>query len=102
MSTAAVEAVTPSVAADVMVREYKEGVLVREDAISVEQLNSIFRPVKAAYKKNRSIRKQRTKVHTALSFGSLVNLVPHLCRGAAREAPSRTAVHDVCSGAFLI
>ena len=49
-------------AADVMVREYKEGVLLREDAITVEQLNSIFRPVKAAYRKKRGIRKQRTKV----------------------------------------
>lgn len=52
--------------ADVLVREYKDGVLVREDAISVEQLNSIFRPAKSAYKKNRSIRKQKTKVHIAL------------------------------------
>lgn len=77
-SAASVGCVTWGLAADVMVREYKEGVLLREDAITVEQLNSIFRPVKAAYKKKRGIRKQRTKVQPALPPAWLAQARKHL------------------------
>lgn len=42
-------------------REYKDGALLREDAISQEQLEAIFGPLKEAAKKRR-IRKPKTKV----------------------------------------
>ena len=48
-------------AAGVVIREYKDGTLLREDAISQEHLEAIFGPMKDAAKKRR-IRKAKTKV----------------------------------------
>jgi len=45
----------------VVIREYQDGVLLREDAISQEVLEPIFGPMAQAVKKRR-IRKAKTKV----------------------------------------
>ena len=46
-----------------VIREYKDGVLLREDAISQEVLEPIFGPMREVVKKRR-IRKAKTKVRT--------------------------------------
>jgi len=55
--------------AGVVIREYKDGVLLREDAISQEVLEPIFGPMLQAVKKRR-IRKAKTKVRNWPVAGS--------------------------------
>ena len=60
-----------------MVREYADGVLVREDGISVEQLDAIFGPLKSYHKKTRITRKPKTKVG-GLCFGANKDIMEQL------------------------
>lgn len=72
-----------SPSSDVMVREYADGVLVREDGISVEQLDAIFGPLKSFHKKTRITRKPKSKVGE-LCYGEYKEIMEQLGTHASR------------------